>query len=84
MSAGQAGDDLERAGVLERRGQEGGAAERMQMGGGRVKPDHLHLSAFLLARRETDTDTGVWQWAVGDRVSLSHRALLRCNPSLCS
>lgn len=29
-----------RAGVLERRGQEGGAAERMQMGGGRVKPGH--------------------------------------------
>lgn len=50
-SASQAGDDLERAGVLERRGQEEGAAERMQMGGGGGEPGHLHLSACLLARR---------------------------------
>lgn len=54
-SASQAGDDLERAGVLERRGQEEGAAERMPLGGGRVEPGHLHLSACLLARRQTQT-----------------------------
>lgn len=58
-SASQAGDDLERAGVLERRGREEGAAERMQMGGGGGEPCHLHLSACLLARRRTQTQACV-------------------------
>ena len=75
VPASQTDDDLERAGVLERRGR-----KKEQLRGCRWEGAEssqatcICLPASWLGDRYRHRQ---WQWAVGDRMSLSHRVLLR-------